>query len=89
MAHHEETGQSSIFGHADYCWYVGSNIPGKKSRYLLYCNSVPAWLGECQEALDRGFDGFVFDGSAVALGAGSEPLEPAYAPIEGAPTAAL
>jgi cyclohexanone monooxygenase len=93
VEHHDETGRNSIFGHADYCWYIGTNIPGKKNRYLLYCNSVPAWHAECKGVLDRGFEGFdlrSLDGEIEPVAnPGRDRVMQQFEPIEGAPSAAL
>ena len=91
VEHHEETGRKSIFGHADYCWYIGTNVPGKKTRYLLYCNSVPAWSAEYEGVLDRGFEGFHLerqDGGVDPAPGGSGVMKQ-FEPTQGAPTAAL
>ena len=58
MEHVEEYGRSSIFGDAEYSWYVGSNVPGKKRQYLLYANTGPGWRDECFAVSENGYEGF-------------------------------
>ncbi|HEY2202892.1 MAG TPA: NAD(P)/FAD-dependent oxidoreductase [Pseudonocardia sp.] len=39
-------------------WFLGDNIPGKPHVVLFYFGGAGAYRKECQEAADRGFEGF-------------------------------
>jgi cation diffusion facilitator CzcD-associated flavoprotein CzcO len=56
--HVEEMAKGAVFGDAEYTWYVGSNIPGKKRQLLLYMNSSEALRAKCYEVSENGYAGF-------------------------------
>jgi cation diffusion facilitator CzcD-associated flavoprotein CzcO len=58
VEHHDEMGAKTFWGHAEYSWYLGSNVPGKKRRFTLYAQTGPAWRKECYGAIERGYEGF-------------------------------
>ncbi len=42
-------------------WYLGSNIPGKPRRFLLYVAGYPGYKAETEEIAAKGYEGFVLD----------------------------
>jgi cyclohexanone monooxygenase len=42
-------------------WYLGSNVPGKKRRFMLLLG-FPEYVRRCDEVVANGYEGFVFDG---------------------------
>jgi cation diffusion facilitator CzcD-associated flavoprotein CzcO len=42
-------------------WYLGSNIPGKPRRFLLYVAGYPGYKAETEEVAVKGYEGFVCD----------------------------
>jgi cyclohexanone monooxygenase len=41
-------------------WYVGANVPGKKTRVLLYFGGLAKYLSYCDEEVSTGFSSFKF-----------------------------
>jgi cation diffusion facilitator CzcD-associated flavoprotein CzcO len=42
-------------------WFLGSNIPGKKSTFLLYANTAPNYRKKCIEVAANGYEGFLLE----------------------------
>jgi cation diffusion facilitator CzcD-associated flavoprotein CzcO len=40
-------------------WYVGANIPGKPRVFMPYVAGCGSYRRECEEIVDRGYEGFV------------------------------
>jgi cation diffusion facilitator CzcD-associated flavoprotein CzcO len=40
-------------------WYVGANIPGKPRVFMPYVGGCGPYRRECQEVVERGYEGFV------------------------------
>ena len=59
LAHVESTLAGTVLEHAR-SWAFGSNIPGKRHRYLLYAGGLPRYRAECEAALADGYRGFIF-----------------------------
>jgi cation diffusion facilitator CzcD-associated flavoprotein CzcO len=56
--HHQEVGDSMVFGESKNSVITGANIPGKKEVYMLYCATAPAWMARCNEVSGAGYRGF-------------------------------
>jgi len=46
-------------------WYVGANIPGKPRVFMPYVGGCGTYRRECEEVAERGYAGFVLDGTEV------------------------
>ena len=57
-------GSNAIFGDAQYSWYNGSNVPGKRRQLLLVPMPGPAWRDECYAVSANGYEGFDLRGGA-------------------------
>jgi cation diffusion facilitator CzcD-associated flavoprotein CzcO len=55
---HDEMGAKTFWSTAEYSWYTGSNIPGKKRRFVLYAQTGPAWREEVYGVVGKGYEGF-------------------------------
>ena len=55
-----ELADATIYTKGD-SWYLGSNIPGKPRRFLLYVAGYPGYKSETEEVADKGYEGFVLD----------------------------
>ena len=42
-------------------WYVGANIPGRPRVFMPYIGGFPIYVNKCNEVMDSGYEGFVFD----------------------------
>jgi len=40
-------------------WFLGANIPGKPRVFMPYAAKIGVYRRECQEVVDRGYEGFV------------------------------
>jgi cation diffusion facilitator CzcD-associated flavoprotein CzcO len=47
----------TLFPRAD-SWYFGVNIPGKPREMLSFAGGLPAYLAQCRESAERGYEGF-------------------------------
>jgi cation diffusion facilitator CzcD-associated flavoprotein CzcO len=41
-------------------WYLGSNVAGKRRKYMTYVGGQIAYRQECREIFDNGYQGFIF-----------------------------
>jgi cyclohexanone monooxygenase len=41
-------------------WYLGANVPGKPRQFMPYAGGMDSFIRDCEDILDRGFDGFRF-----------------------------
>jgi cyclohexanone monooxygenase len=55
-----ELADATIYTKGD-SWYLGSNIPGKPRRFLLYVAGYPGYKAETEEVAAKGYEGFVLD----------------------------
>lgn len=55
----------SLYKYAD-SWYVGANIPGKPRVFMIYIGGFDRYTQRCNEQVDSGYAGFVFDQAPVA-----------------------
>lgn len=40
-------------------WYVGANVPGKKTGILAYAGGIAKYIAQCDECAANGYEGFV------------------------------
>lgn len=59
LDHVESTLGGTVLEHAR-SWAFGSNVPGKRHRYLLYAGGIPRYRQECEAAFADGYRGFAF-----------------------------
>ncbi len=57
VQHHDETANATLIAKTN-SWYTGSNVPGKPRRVLSYTGGVGTYRAKCQEAADKGYEGF-------------------------------
>jgi cation diffusion facilitator CzcD-associated flavoprotein CzcO len=57
-SHVAELTAATLFPEAK-SWYMGANVPGKKRELLAYPGGLPTYLQKCNEAAEKGYDGFV------------------------------
>jgi cyclohexanone monooxygenase len=57
-AHLAEIAEPSLFPHAK-SWYMGANVPGKKTELLAYIGGLPTYLQKCNDSAEKGYEGFV------------------------------
>ncbi len=43
---------------AKYSWYMGTNIPGKKTELLQFPGGVPMYSKMCNDSAAKGYEGF-------------------------------
>ncbi|MBM3595573.1 MAG: NAD(P)/FAD-dependent oxidoreductase [Alphaproteobacteria bacterium] len=55
-----ELAEATIYTKGD-SWYLGSNIPGKPRRFLLYVAGYPGYKAETEDVAEKGYEGFVLD----------------------------
>jgi cation diffusion facilitator CzcD-associated flavoprotein CzcO len=48
----------TLFPRAD-SWYYGANVPGKPREMLSFAGGFAAYMAECNESAERGYEGFV------------------------------
>ncbi|MFK7918864.1 MAG: alpha/beta hydrolase fold domain-containing protein [Ilumatobacter sp.] len=46
-------------------WYMGVNVPGKPQMFLPYPGGVGRYRAACDEAVERGYLGFAFEGASA------------------------
>ena len=46
-------------------WYVGANIPGRPRVFMPYIGGFPVYVDRCNQSMDAGYAGFVFDQGAL------------------------
>lgn len=59
LDHVESTVQGTVLEHAR-SWAFGSNVAGKRRRYLLYAGGIPRYRQECEAAFADDYRGFSF-----------------------------
>jgi cation diffusion facilitator CzcD-associated flavoprotein CzcO len=59
LDHVDSTVRGTVLEHAE-SWAFGSNVPGKRHRYLLYAGGLPRYREECEAAFADDFRGFSF-----------------------------
>ena len=42
-------------------WYVGANMPGRPRVFMPYIGGFPIYVNKCNEVMDNGYEGFVFN----------------------------
>ncbi len=42
-------------------WYLGANIPGKPRIFMPYVGGLPEYTRRCDEAVAKGYEGFVLE----------------------------
>lgn len=57
--HIDETAQGTLFYQAN-SWYLGSNIEGKKRKFMPFIGGFGTYIDRCTEAKELGYAGFVF-----------------------------
>jgi cyclohexanone monooxygenase len=55
-------------------WYVGANIPGKPRVFMPYVGGCGNYRRECEEAVGRGYEGFVLGAGRRASGIETPPV---------------
>ncbi|HEV7712937.1 MAG TPA: hypothetical protein VGP16_32390, partial [Asanoa sp.] len=58
----DETAQATLFTQAR-SWYTGSNIEGKKERFMPYAGGMGAYVDHLGAEADAGFPTLVFESS--------------------------
>ena len=48
-------------------WYVGANIPGKPRVFMPYVAGCGTYRRECEEIVERGYEGFVLGTGAIEM----------------------
>jgi cation diffusion facilitator CzcD-associated flavoprotein CzcO len=61
--HIEDLVNATVLPRGKRSWFLGGNIPGKPQVVLFYFGGAGLYRKECQEAADRGFDGFAITGT--------------------------
>lgn len=56
--HVAELAAGTLFPIAE-SWYMGANVPGKRRELLAYPGGLPTYLQKCNEAAEKGYEGFV------------------------------
>lgn len=61
-------------------WYMGSNIPGKPRRVLVYLGGAPRYRAICDNVQANDYRGFVFSDTSngIATATGSIALDPSF-----------
>jgi cyclohexanone monooxygenase len=62
--HCAEVVAPTLFQQAD-TWYMGANIPGKPRVFMPYLGFVGPYRQRCDEIAEKGYEGFVFDGTGI------------------------
>jgi cation diffusion facilitator CzcD-associated flavoprotein CzcO len=57
--------KQTLYNYAD-SWYVGANIPGKPRVFMIYIGGFDRYTQRCTEQIEKGCEGFVFDGSLAS-----------------------
>lgn len=57
VAHANQKAEESLLPEAN-SWFMGSNIPGKPRRCMVYVGGAPQYRSICQEVVDAGYRGF-------------------------------
>ncbi len=60
VEHVNELANTTLFPRGN-SWYLGANIPGKPRIFMPYSGGVGKYRKECQEVVEQGYKGFVFD----------------------------
>jgi cyclohexanone monooxygenase len=55
-------------------WYVGANIPGKPRVFMPYVGGCGNYRRECEEVVERGYEGFVLGAGGLASGIETPPV---------------
>jgi cation diffusion facilitator CzcD-associated flavoprotein CzcO len=66
----DETAHRTLFVNAR-SWYMGSNIEGKKQRFMPYAGGLGDYVDRCRAEADAGFPAFVFTATEPARSEGS------------------
>ncbi|KAE9392011.1 FAD/NAD(P)-binding domain-containing protein [Gymnopus androsaceus JB14] len=53
-----QLGAAGLWLGAKHSWYMGTNIPGKKTQMLQFPGGFPAWIKLCNDAAANGYAGF-------------------------------
>jgi cation diffusion facilitator CzcD-associated flavoprotein CzcO len=64
--HANELAQATLLPGTD-SWYMGANIPGKPRKCLVYLGGAPAYRKICSDVVERGYEGFILDGSPAKV----------------------
>ena len=57
--HVSAVADATLYPRAATSWYVGANIPGKPRVFMPYVGGCGTYRRECDEVVDRGYQGFV------------------------------
>ncbi|HLG78992.1 MAG TPA: NAD(P)/FAD-dependent oxidoreductase [Ktedonobacteraceae bacterium] len=60
VEHVNELANTTLFPRGN-SWYLGASIPGKPRIFMPYSGGVGKYRKECQEVVEQGYKGFVFD----------------------------
>ena len=66
VEHVNEAAHRTLLPLAD-SWFLGANIPGKPRVFMPYAARIGVYRRECQEAADRGYEGFLMSGALQSL----------------------
>lgn len=58
--HVQEVGNTGL-KHTANSWYIGANIAGKSNDFLPYSGGFPNYCKKCQEVVESGYSGFLFN----------------------------
>ncbi|MFP5072633.1 flavin-containing monooxygenase [Pseudonocardia nantongensis] len=58
VAHTNEVARATLLPDSPTSWYMGSNVPGKPRRPLVYLGGAPAYRATCDEVVAAGYEGF-------------------------------
>jgi len=58
VTHTNQLALATLLPESTTSWYMGSNIPGKPRRVLVYLGGAPAYRAKCDEVVQAGWEGF-------------------------------
>ena len=58
LKHMEDLVNATVVTKGPRSWFLGDNIPGKPRVVLFYFGGAGAYRAECNEVVERGFEGF-------------------------------
>jgi cation diffusion facilitator CzcD-associated flavoprotein CzcO len=71
--HVDELASATLYPRAT-SWYVGANIPGKPRVFMPYVGGCGNYRRECEEVVERGYQGFLLGAAGRAPGIETSPV---------------
>jgi cation diffusion facilitator CzcD-associated flavoprotein CzcO len=71
--HVDELASATLYPRAT-SWYVGANIPGKPRVFMPYVGGCGNYRRECEEVVERGYQGFLLGAGGRAPGIETSPV---------------